>query len=454
VILESVRRRSALGLLVAFAAHGALAQAQQPARPADPAPAETPERGVALWLTHAESDNVARTEGSERGSYDGLGVLLDLSHESTRFDSSLNTNLELRRYSDDLIDNEPVGTLDGQMNVGLVPDRVSWLLQESYGQGQTDAFAATGPNNRESINVFTTGPRFDLPLGGRFALSAGAMFSSRRYDESASLDSDAETYDVGLFRQTSQRTRYGLVLAANEIEYDVTGALAYDIDRASLNYERAFATGGVSLAVGTNEVSILGQTTDEPLFNFAWSRELATRSTLRIEAAREFSDTATNLTTDLGQTPVGGDPSALVSASPFEQERLFVSYALAGARTDLDVSLGTAEENYLGGLLDNDNTTTRVSLQRTVTPRLAFGIGLYHVEREFAGTSTQPARDDTEKTISAWVNRSLGRLFDLALVLTSYEFRGDQHFDEDRYEIRFTYSPSDSASDALGAAGR
>ncbi len=454
MILENVRLRSAAGLLVALVGNTALAQPQQPGTSAGSAPPEAPDRAIATWATHAESDNIARTEGSSRGSYDGVGVLLDLSHQSVRFDSSLNTNLELRRYSDDLIHNETVGTLEGQMDVAIVPERVSWLLLDTYGQGQTDAFAATGPTNRESINVFTTGPQLDLPLGARFVLSAGGMYSSRRYDESASLDSDAEIYEFGLFRQTSQTTRFGLLLTANDIEYDVAGALSYDIDRTSLNYERSFATGGVSLAVGTNEITILGQSTDEPLFNFAWNRELATRSTLRVEAAREFSDTGTDLRTDVSQAPVGGDASTLVSASPFEQERVFVSYSLAGTRTDVNVSLGTAEDKYLGGVLDNDNTTTRVSLQRAVTPRLRFGVELYRLDREFAGTSTEPGRDDNEKTLSAWVNRSLGRLFDLAVVLTRYEFRGQQSFDEDRYEIRFTYSPSGSATAPLGAAGR
>jgi hypothetical protein len=45
-------------------------------------------------------------------------------------------------------------------------------------------------------------------------------------------------------------------------------------------------------------------------------------------------------------------------------------------------------------------------------------------------------------------------VFDLALVLTRYERGGSESFRENRYEIRLTYSPSDSAADALGAVGR
>lgn len=440
-----------------MASTGAAAQPQNTGGPAVQQPAAAADtRNFALWLSRATSDNVARLDGGGRGSYDGLGVLFDIGQQSRRLESRLDTNVEFRRYSDDGIDDEPVGTIAGLLDVGLVPDRLTWGFEETYGQIQTDAFNASGPSNRESLNVFTTGPELDLPLGASTRLSAAARRSTRGYDESDALDNDATMYELGLFRQARETTRYGLRWTTNEIEYDVTGVPPYDIDRTSLHYERRFSSGGVNIDVGTNELTFLDTTTDEPLFNFEWSRDLATRSTLRVVAAREFSDTGASLRADLSQGPVGSDSRVLLSSSPFEQKRLFVAYSVGGTRTEVTLGLGASEDSYVQESgLDNDNTTAQASFRRTVTPRLDFGVDLYRVGREFPASAAGPARDDTDETIGAWVNRSIGRLFGLAVVLSRYE-RGSEaeSFEENRYEIRFTYSPSSSATAALGAVGR
>jgi hypothetical protein len=451
VILDNVRRSAFL--LVALAGGSAAAQSQSTGR--QPAGADEARRAIAVWASRAESDNMGRSEDGARGTYNGLGFLFDLAHAAARLDSSLYTNLELRQYSDETIDDDPVGTLDGLLSFDLMPERVIWDVRDSYGQGTLDPFAAIGPDNRESINVFATGPRFQLPLGGRFELSAGGSYSSRRFDDSDQLDSDATVYDLGLFRQTSETTRFGLVLTTNEVEYDVPSAPRYDIDRASLRYERSLATGAVIVDVGKNEISYPGGATDEPSYSFEWNRNLATRSRLRVAATRLFTDAGTALSSDLSGDLDGSDTGILVTASPFEQEGLFVGYSLAGARTSVSLDLGFTEESYVGAVsLDNDNTTTHALLRRTVSSRLAVGLEYSGNERAFVATDTEPARDETDRTLSAWINHSFGRLFDVALVLTSYEREGTVELKEDRYEIRFTYSPSDSGAVALGAAGR
>lgn len=453
--LDNAHRRSVLVALLAAINCGPTLAQQTSAPSSASSPPEEKEREVSVWLGRAGSDNLSRTSPATRGSYSAIGTLLDLGYRASRIDSHLSTNLELRQYSDDTIDDEPVGTIDGFLRTDLVSERLSWQFQENYAQSQTDAFLAAGPYNRESLNVFSTGPQLDLPLGDRTRLSVGATHSARRYGDSESLDNDARVYELGLFRQTSRTIRFGLALTTNEIEYDLPSVPAYDIDRMSLRYERTFASGGVSIDIGTNELDVLGVATDEPLLNFEWSRELATRSRLRISAARQFSDAGGNLRADMSQAPPGSETSVLLTSSPFEQESLFAAYSLAGTRTSLELSAGTSEESYVGDAsLNNDNTTTRISVQRTVTPRLSLGADVTRIEREFAVALSGTAADETDRTANVWVNRSLGRLFSLSLVLTRYERRGSQTFDEDRYELRFGYSPSESATAALGTAGR
>jgi len=412
------------------------------------------ERGIAVWVTHAESDNLLRIEDGDRGSYNGIGALLNLTSDADRIDTSVNGNIELRGYSDDTIDDEPVGILGALVDFDLVRDRFSWSFADTFSQGQTDPFSAAGPNNRESINVFTTGPQLDLPLGARTSLSLGGDYSSRSYDDSTQLDSDSTVYELGLFRQVAPTARFGLVANSNEVEYDLEGVLPYDIESMSLRYEKTLATGHVRAAIGTNEITVQGQAEDNPLFDFEWRRALATRSTLSIAAGRKFTDTGGAFGGSPGQEPIGGDDGALLSTSPFEQTNLSVSYGLTGTRTVLTVRVGTAEEDYLAdAALDNDNASTHATLSRTVTPRLSFGLLADYLERRF-DNPTLTDGEEQERTLGGWLNRSLGRNFGVALVLTHYKRRGIQSFDENRYELQFNYSPTDSMSTALGVAGR
>src|SRR5262245_50520659 len=105
-----------LAVLVALASSG-LAAAQPPdnappaarggAAPQAPAgaaadataiPTSEPERTLAAWFGHVESDNLARTVTPEEGSFDSVGLLLGLAHKSTRLDASIDADLEYRSY--------------------------------------------------------------------------------------------------------------------------------------------------------------------------------------------------------------------------------------------------------------------------------------------------------------------------------------------------------------------
>jgi hypothetical protein len=84
---------------------------------------------------------------------------------------------------------------------------------------------------------------------------------------------------------------------------------------------------------------------------------------------------------------------------------------------------------------------------------LKLGLALDNVMREY--TDTVVALEDTkDRVISAWVDRVLGRRFSVSFVLSRYEREATDRFDENRYEVRFSYSPTGSSSAALPFAGR
>ncbi len=273
-------------------------------------------RGIRQPRSQPHSQDLAQAAG---GSYDSVGFLIDLAHTSTRVETSINADLAFRTYSEDAIEDETIGALAAIADIDLIRDVFSWDFREGYSQGRRDQFAALGPNNRESINVVSSGPQVDVPLGGRTMLSIGGDYSVRRYDESASVDSDSVGYELGLFRQTSDTTSFGLIATTNEIEYSDFNAPPYEIDRLSVRYEKTLATGNVLAEIGTNEIRYGDLPTDEPLFAFEWSRSLTARSRLAISADRQFTDSGGLATPTIIDNPISAG-EVFVSTNPLEQE--------------------------------------------------------------------------------------------------------------------------------------
>ena len=253
-------------------------------------------REVVVWAGYGQSDNIARTElGQIDGSYDSVGTLLSLAHKSKRIDAKIDSDLEYRVYSDDTFDNETLGTLDASATIGVVPNRFTWLFQEDFGQGLQDAFAPVGPNNRESINVATTGPTVNLPLGARTDFEMRGQYSARRYEHSSNVDTSSTVYELALFREATPTAKFGLIANSNDIEYTEVDAPPYKIERYSLRYEKTLATGHVRAEGGSNEISSVDRKDREPLFNFEWVRSVTARSDLSITGGREFTDSSSVL---------------------------------------------------------------------------------------------------------------------------------------------------------------
>jgi hypothetical protein len=457
-----VRRRPPRSVLLLALAAGGTALGQAPDAPEAAAATAIEgtdqealkQQALALWVGHVESDNIARTAVAENGSYDSVGVYADLGHTSTRLVTNINTDIELRNYSLATIDNETVGTLGASANFNLVRDIFSWDFRDNYSQGRRDQFQPIGPTNRESINVFSSGPQFDVALGGRTTLSIGGDYSTRRYDQSTSVDSDSVVYQLGLFRQASPTARIGIVANADNIDYVDSNAAPYDIDRLSLRYEKMLATGAVSTDIGTNKIRSRGVRTNRPLFTFGWSRSLTPRSALSITAARELTDSSNLVsgTTRIDNTIDVGD--VLVSANPLEHKTLGISYVLTMARTDISFGVVDTDEAYVGATtLDNKFTTTRIGFHRALSPRMDLGSSYDKSRRDYQDSAV-PRADDIDTVLSAWLSHSLGRRYIVALAWSDYRRRGSQALDESRYELRFGYSPTGNGVASLRSIGR
>src|SRR5690606_34751381 len=127
-----------------------------------------------------------RDETEQSSGIAMVGLRFAAGKSSTRFDGRAAADVEHRSYRESSADDELIGSIDGTMDIGIVPERFAWGLEQSFSPLRGDP---VGPGNRERVVVFGTGPRLQFPVGARNDVEIGADIRERRYSGARFLDS-------------------------------------------------------------------------------------------------------------------------------------------------------------------------------------------------------------------------------------------------------------------------
>jgi len=122
------------------------------------------------------SDNYARTADSVSGAMASAGFALDALRRTGRLQYDGGGDLALVHYFNGNFGSEVLGKFDMKSDYAVSPELFHWVLHENFGQVVKDYFAAPGPQNRQYLNTFSTGPDVRLRLG-----AAGDLRLSGRY---------------------------------------------------------------------------------------------------------------------------------------------------------------------------------------------------------------------------------------------------------------------------------
>src|SRR5690606_38238585 len=134
----------------------------------DAAPDAQARPEVHLRIGAGHTSNLFLDDRELRSDIEMLGVGLVAGKASSRWRGVIATDLEFRRYDAEIIEDndELLGSLDGRLEIELVPERFVWIFEQNSGQSRTNPLAPVGPDNRERTDVFSTGPRWAFPVGG------------------------------------------------------------------------------------------------------------------------------------------------------------------------------------------------------------------------------------------------------------------------------------------------
>jgi hypothetical protein len=352
-----------------------------------------------------ETDNVNLSPNKVSQTIATADADFAVNQESRLFDVRAVGAFTDLNYLEGAFGNEFIGRFDGQAQYALIPERLTWMLRDDFGQATIDAFTPVTPNNRQDINYVTTGPNLYLRLGGTGFLNASARFADAYYQTSP-FDSTRGLVTLGGGLQLSARSTVSLNGGAERVLFQNT-AINNDFDRYSVfgRYEAHGARTNIAVDVGGSRVEQRGdgtgittepgglvttttglQTvapvtplpssgtphdtdTTEPLVRLELSRTLSPSSKLTFAGGRELTDAASSFTTQQGGavTIINNAPTPLTS-DVYTATYGSGAWQYTRYRTSLTVT-GRWERDRYPGASEFDLTTEGVDInvQRRLT---------------------------------------------------------------------------------------
>lgn len=332
------------------------------------------------------SDNISRVptgEIDETIATAGVDLTWDVSRP--RLEGEATVDLNYFDYLDDTYSSEVVGTANGAVVLGLVPDRFTWLVQDSFGQARSDPFTPVTPGSRENINYFTTGPDVIVALGNTGRLRLFGRYSSSEYERSL-LDSERLSGGVAVARRLSARSEVAFNAVTERVEFKDDFNIDQDRDNLFVSYTLDGSRTNMQIEAGYTWLELEdGEEDDGALLRVSLGRELSASSNVWLTFGTQLTDAAEALRASVsGPTAVGGAADVTATADPFERRSVAAGWDFSRNRTSIDVGVEWDEDRYeTQSALDRTALAWNASIQRNISPLLTVGLLTSLTDEEF-----------------------------------------------------------------------
>jgi len=360
--------------------------------------------GGVIW-----TNNVQRTASGSSQTLLLLGLSGDTSHEGTRLDYRLASNLAVLKYLPGAYGTSPTGYLDGTAFLKVVPGFFTWIARETYTQLQINPYTPVTPDNLENVNYITTGPRFTMRPTLRTSVTLDALYSylitsssspqyvnidnhryggnlkiDRAFSETASLYLKGDYGKVD-FKNQADNNNYSIGSASAGYKLS-NGRTALDI---SGGYSRLRVYDVLTIAEGPGGGRESRQTEefDGPIWGLDLSRLITPSQRVALTASQQFTDAASAFRLGFDQAVPVTAPQRVASGEAFKQRAFGVNWRFQASRTSLVVGLSEFQDRYvLTTGNDINSKLANVLLTRQLSPLLSCDIGASYQRQQQVGS--------------------------------------------------------------------
>jgi len=367
------------------------------------------------------TDNVERTANGTGETLLLVGLTGNASRDGPRLDYHLDSNIAVLKYLGGAYPTRPTGYLDGMLMLKIVPSLLSWVVRETYTQVPINQFAPSTPNNLQSVNYITTGPRITLRPTLRTTVTLDALYSDVSSSSSAAqfVDIDSRRYggDLKIDRAFSEAASLYLEGHYEKVDFnDDVKNNDFSIGEASLGYRHTDGrtvfdvSGGYSQlrlydvpivveGPGGSRESTTTEEFDNPIWALKLSRLITPSQRLALHASQRFTDVAAGFRLGFDQPVPIVAPTASAASAPYKQNVYGLDWHFQASRTALNVSFSEVRQRYVVGSTNTISSTLNpptnvnmalatVFLTRRLSPVLTWNIGASYERTEQVGSSS------------------------------------------------------------------
>lgn len=369
---------------------------------------------VNVGVTH--SDNMRRIDADKvSDTIATAGFAADTMRDGTRVDYRLLADIAWADYLENTYKSQPFGALDGNLQFAVIPSRFFWDFRNSYSQVTLDPLTASTPDNTESFNYLTTGPRAEFAFGSSYLLSVFGTYSDVHYmsRNAVASDSDSTRYTGGLTlrRLVSERTSMYLAVTSQKVDFDeVTLAGDYKRQEAYVGYHLEGSRTFADLSLGANRLDreIGGSTQSGFLGRLELARNISPSSTVSIQAAQQVADSVDMFRSGFDRPDGLAGLTQFATNDPF-RERLFgLSWLFQRPRTSFNLWATLTQDRYeIQHQLDRDTRGIGAALTRRMNPMFDFRVSLLYQLDDFDNIDAENKQLDSALALAWHAGRQL-----------------------------------------------
>jgi hypothetical protein len=245
-----------------------------------------------------ESDNVTLVETNKVSQTMAIADLdFSLKEKSSRLDEDVTGDFTYLDFLQHAYGSEVLGQFNGTVRYALIPQSLTWTLQDNWAQAQTDPFGPLVPSNQQNINYVTTGPDWYARLGSTSFLDITARYAHADYQVTP-IDNDRAFGSVQLGHEISALSSVSLNGTAERVLYEDT-VLNEDFDMSSVyaRYELHGARTDFAVNLGVDRVTEDGTSNAGLVALLKLTRRISSAAKLTVEAGRNLTDPSAGFNT-------------------------------------------------------------------------------------------------------------------------------------------------------------
>jgi hypothetical protein len=303
-----------------------------------------------------ESDNITLVETNKVSQTMAIADLdFSLKQKGSHLDANVVGDFTYLDFLQNAYGGELLGRLNGAVRYAIVPESLTWTLQDNWGQAQLSPFSPLVPSNQENVNYVSTGPDWYARLGGTNFLDVGARYSRADYGTTP-IDNNRLLGSVQFGHEISAHSSLSLNVSVERVLFENTVLNTnYDLSNAYARYELHGARTDLSADLGVNKASQNGSSNSGVSAQLELTHHVSDAAKVTVTAGRELTDASadfSSLQTSVVANAVNinsvvSNAPAAITSSIFRRDYIAAAWNYERHRTTVGVSGRWEKDDYV-----------------------------------------------------------------------------------------------------------